>query len=232
MTPPQHPPPPSPLRCLASILALLVLCACESDQARHADRGSASAAPPPEKTAPEMEAHGTFFSGQIQVETLLNRVGFAGKAATGGSSASSDFGGGGGHGGGHRHGPGSGSSPSGGGSDSDAAPLMRASNLPPLGLHLRLTNLGSDTVDVEVTDFNSDLGDFVVQPEVIVLPPKTPVEAEPMVSRLGADSDAIPLSVTLRLKGPTGEHRTEKQVLVLKVVPPVAPPIPAPKPPT
>jgi hypothetical protein len=92
-------------------------------------------------------------------------------------------------------------------------------------LHLRLTNHGSAPVEVEVVDFDSDLGNFVVEPPKIELPPNKPVEAEPMTSRLGVSSDSIALNVSLRIG-----DRTDKQVLNLQAVTPAAPPSPAPNP--
>ncbi len=216
---------------LPSAAALFALAACESD---HASRGSDSSAPDAAKAVPEMEAQGAFFSGQILAEVVLNRTGFTGRGGGRSDSADGDSGGGGGGGrggGGRRHGGGSGGSPA-AAVESDATPQIRPSNLPAVGLHLRLTNHGSAPAEVEVTDFNSDLGDFVVEPEKIALPPNVPVEAEPMISQLGVSSDAIPISVSLRLKGQGEGHLFEKQVLVLRIIRPAAPPAPPAKPPS
>lgn len=222
-----HPLHPSLRQYLPAVLALLGLAACESDRRPPPAPTSAAA----EVATPEMEAQGIFFDGQIQVETLLNRGGFAGRAGGAGGTESSPAGptggagrrgGGGGRGGGRGRGAGGGAAlaeSSGGGGDNAAAPHIHPSNLPSLRLHLRLTNLGSTPVEVEVTDFNSDLGNFAVQPEKIPLPPHAPVEAEPMISRLGVASDAIPLTVSLR-----AGDQTEKQVLVLRPVKPPPPP--------
>jgi len=229
------------IRLLSAVMALLALAACESDspQHRHAPPEGDNAAA--DKEGPEMEAHGTFFAGQIEVETLLNRAGFTGRsegkdeaaAGGGGSGGGGSFGGGGGFGGGgagggggRRHGGGSGGGlGSGTGDDGDVAPRIRPTNLPAVRLHLRLTNHGSAPVEVEVVDFDSDLGNFVVEPPKIELPPNKPVEAEPMTSRLGVSSDSIALNVSLRIG-----DRTDKQVLNLQAVTPAAPPSPAPNP--
>lgn len=98
-----------------------------------------------------------------------------------------------------------------GGGQEIARSSIRASNLPPLQLHLTLTNPGPAELTVEVLDFNSALGNFVVQPDRLVVPPGGTVEAEPMTSRLGIPGDEIPVTVRLR----TGD-RTEQQVLTLK----------------
>lgn len=220
------------MRCLPAALALLALVACESDRSSRRDGDSDAARPDAAKAAPEMEAEGTFFSGQIVVEVVLNRTGFGGRGggkSDGGGGASGAGGGHGGGGGGHRHGGGGGGSPAAVAGDSDAAPQIRPSSLPAVGLHLRLTNHGQAPAEVDVTDFNSDLGNFVVEPEKFALPPNGSVEAEPMISQLGVSSDAIPLSVSMGLRGPGETRLMERQVLVLRIVKPAAPPAQAPQ---
>jgi len=224
-----HPPRLASLHCLPIALALFALAACESDRAHPTAAESDSFAPAPDKAVPEMRAHGTFFAGQIEVEALLNRAGFAtrtkGDADSGDADDNSGSGSGarsgGGRSGGHRRG--GGSATSGKGSDGDMAPRIRPSSLQAVALHLRITNHGSTPVEIEVTDFNSDLGNFVVEPSKFSLTPNEPTEADPMISRLGVSSDEIPLVVSLVMSG-----RTEKQVLALKAVKPVTPPEPAP----
>jgi hypothetical protein len=106
---------------------------------------------------------------------------------------------------------------------------MRASNMTAVSFHVRLFNHAPYPVEVEVLDFNSDLGDFVVEPEKILIQPNASAETEPMTSRLGVTSDAIPLSVTIRYKGQAPTHMREKQVLVLKpVAAPAKPDVAAP----
>jgi hypothetical protein len=75
---------------------------------------------------------------------------------------------------------------------------------------------------IEVLDFNSDLGDFVVLPEKIAIAPGASVEADPMVSRLGVSTTEIPVTVRLRLEG-----KSEQQILTLKVVEEPTQPAPA-----
>ena len=131
------------------------------------------------------------------------------------------MGGGGGRGGGRGHGGGrGGGGPPAGGADSSVphAPPIQASNLPPIQLRLRLTNHGDTPADVEVIDFDSALGNFVVEPSKITVKPAESVEAEPMVSRLGISTEEIPLTVKLHMAG-----RTEQQVLTLRVVKEPAP---------
>jgi hypothetical protein len=216
------------LHCLPAVLAFLALTACESDHAGRGDRDADNGVPAPDKAQPEMEARGTFFAGQIQVDVLLNRAGFAGRGKDTGSGDALGGGSGikSGGGRGHRGEPGASSMAAGGGDD-QASPVIHPSNLPAVRLHLRFVNLGSSPVEIEVPDFNSDLGDFVVEPEKIPLPPNESVEAEPMTSQLGVSSDAIPIAVSLWMKGPSGLNQTEKQVLVMRpVAAPSHPPAP------
>jgi hypothetical protein len=179
-----------------------------------------------------MEAHGMFFDGQIEAEVVLGRAGFEAHDAA--KTEAQDGGGGGsrggfnlGGGGGRRGGGGSGrrgggdqpasNGPAGKNDDGTPAVHIVASNLPPVRLHLRLTNHGAQSVDIEVPDFNSDLGNFVVQPSKILLLPNQPTEADPMTSTLGVKSGEIPLTVAIRANG-----RVERQVLTLRVVPSTA----------
>lgn len=183
-----------------------------------------------------MEAHGLFYTGQLEVECLLAPGGLpwgarggegkeakAGKAGRREGVGSLQMGGGmksGGMGGGRR---GGGEGPPGMGDPGFDRPRssLHASNLPPVQLRLRLTNHGSEPAVVTVVDFNSAIGNFVVQPEKITVPPGGSVEAEPMISRLGVPADEVPLTVRLLLDG-----RPEKQVLRLRLVsePPHPPP--------
>jgi hypothetical protein len=87
------------------------------------------------------------------------------------------------------------------------------SPIPPIVLWLKLTSAASDPLNVEIVDFNSDLGNFAVQPEQVALAPGQSVEPEPMISRLGVTSLEIPVTVTLRLKG-----KSETHVLTLRPV--------------
>lgn len=225
----------SPLRSFSASLALLALAGCESDE-RSPRRGpppseAGAAAPAP---APEMSAHATFFAGQIETEVLLGRAGFGPRAdgkdgppgggeGRGRGGFSGGFGGGGKRGGGPRGGGGEfGESRGGPARSADPSSHIVAANRPPMRLHLRLTNHGTEPTEIEVLDFNSDLGNFVVQPRKISLAPGASVEAEPMTSRIGLTADAIPLTLRLRRNG-----QAEQQQLMLQVI---APPVPLPPP--
>ncbi len=185
---------------------------------------------PPRLPAPDMAANGTFFDGRIGVEILLGSNGFShrpGDDKTDTSDATSSSGSPrAGRGGGRRSrggGGGGDQSAQRGSDDDEPTPHIRATNAPPVRLHLRLTNHGSLPADVEVVDFNSDLGNFVVEPGKIALAPGAAVEAEPMISRLGVNADEIPVTVNLRMAG-----HSDKQVLTLHVVAPPTSPAPPP----
>ena len=210
------------------------LAACESGRARPTAGARRSGEEGASNPIPRMEGTAVYFDGQIEAEVLLARVGAHwNRADVPGQNAARRAGGGGfngrvggmGGGRGGHHG-GRGGPPEGGGSaDEPPTAPVHASNLPPLALRLRLTNHGGVAADVEVVDFNSSLGDFVVEPPRLTLPPGQAVEAEPMVSRLGVGTEEIPLTVKLRLG-----HRSEQQVLTLRVVkePDAAAPVPVP----
>jgi len=188
-----------------------------------------------------------FFSGQIEAEAMFARAGMkwsrdletergggGGRSGSGGGFRGSMGGGyGGGHGGrGHRGGGEGG--PPGGAAEGTQGPPIRASNQPPIELRLRLTNHGSAPAVVEVEDFDSVLGNFVVQPPKITVPAGESVEAEPMVSRLGVTVEEVALTIKMHCDG-----RTEQQVLTLRTVkeppvgePPAGPPPGTPPPPT
>ena len=180
---------------------------------------------------PEMAAHAMFFAGAIEAEVLLGSGGFAprdaGRGVAPGSGVDHGRGGfsggmgGGGLGGGGRRG-GSGGARGGGDGGGpmardresradEPAPNIRPVNAPPVRFRLRLTNHGSEPLDVEVIDFNSALGNFVVLPRKLTLPPGQSVEADPMTSRLGFRADEFPLTLTIRASG-----KSEKQVLTLR----------------
>jgi hypothetical protein len=96
--------------------------------------------------------------------------------------------------------------------------------MPPVALRLRLTNTGTETVEVTFTLCKSELGDFAVRPEKLALAPGQTAEPDPMTSRLGLTSAELVLKVGLRLAG-----KKEQKDLVLKGAPVVEPPA-GPKP--
>lgn len=223
---------------------LLALSGCESDRgSRFGGGAGAPDAAPAAAPFQEMEANGKFLDGKLETEVLLSKGGFAPRAAkadgsNGGGRGGGFHGGFGGGGGGRRGGGGMGGMGGGrgGGGEMPAGrgparesedggpprPPIRASNEAPVQLHVRLTNHGAEAMEVEVSEFNSDLGNFVVLPRKFTIPAGESVEAEPMTSRLGVKADEISLIVTVR----SGGH-TEKQTLALKAKPPEPQPAPA-----
>lgn len=94
----------------------------------------------------------------------------------------------------------------------------------PVMIHLRLTNHGPAAVELQITDFLSPLGNFVVRPEKLTLEPGQSLETEPMTSQLaGAFSEAT-ATLVLRLG-----DRAEKRSFPLKALP--AETVQAPNPP-
>jgi hypothetical protein len=81
------------------------------------------------------------------------------------------------------------------------------STVPPVTLHLLVTNRDSVSVKVHLIDFNSDLGNFAIDPDTLALDPGATGEPTTMVSNLGVTSDEIPFTVTLKV-GSVRESRT------------------------
>ena len=134
--------------------------------------------------------------------------------------------GGGGRGGGMGGGMGGGRGGMGGGSSGDFeggdAPRRGGgqvgSPMPPVTLRLSLTNNTQDgaPLEVEIVDFESDLGNFALKPDHVTLAPGQTGGPGSVVSRLGVTSAEIPVKVTLRL---AGNKETQSIVLRAKAVP-------------
>jgi hypothetical protein len=84
---------------------------------------------------------------------------------------------------------------------------MLGSPLPPVTLHLLLTNKSANAVTISMLDFNSDMGNFAIDPDTLTIAPGQTAEPTSMVSELGVNSDVIPFKVTLKY-GATKESRT------------------------
>jgi len=89
----------------------------------------------------------------------------------------------------------------------------QGSPMPPVTLQVFLENHGTEPMEVEVTDVNSDLGNFAVRPPKLTLAPGGKGQLEPMISQLGVTSDEIPLKLAIRVGG-----KKEEQVVVVKNV--------------
>jgi hypothetical protein len=89
--------------------------------------------------------------------------------------------------------------------------VIQGTPLPPVTLHLILTNNGQSTLSVTTDDFASELGNFVVDPEVVDIEPGATVAVTPMVSELGVSSANIPVTVSLIVS-----KQKETQVIAVK----------------
>ena len=87
------------------------------------------------------------------------------------------------------------------------------SPMPPVTLHVFFENKGTQPMEIEPTDVNSDLGNFAVRPKKLTLNPGEQGALEPMVSQLGVTSDDIPVTVAIRVGG-----KSETQVIAVKNV--------------
>jgi len=81
------------------------------------------------------------------------------------------------------------------------------SPMPPVTIRLKLENTGTQPITVSVMDFNSDLGNFAIHPEVIKLAIGESLSPDPMISQLGITSDEIPVQVRLKI-GTKSETKT------------------------
>jgi len=95
--------------------------------------------------------------------------------------------------------------------------------MPPVTLQLSLTNNAQDgaPLEVEIVDFESDLGNFALKPDHVALAPGQTGGPGSVVSRLGVTSAEISVKVTLRL---AGNKETQSVVLRPKAVPDAPPP--------
>jgi hypothetical protein len=86
------------------------------------------------------------------------------------------------------------------------AKLALGSPLPPVTTRLKLENRGSEPVEIEISEVNSDLGNFAVRPSKLKIEPGQTSEPDPMISQLGVTSDEISVQVTLRRGGVKETH--------------------------
>jgi hypothetical protein len=87
------------------------------------------------------------------------------------------------------------------------------SPMPPVTLRVLFENKGTEPLELEVTEVNSDLGNFAVRPPKLTIAPGEKGVLDPMISQLGVTSDEIPLKLTIRTGG-----KKEQQVVVVKNV--------------
>lgn len=77
----------------------------------------------------------------------------------------------------------------------------QGSPMPPVTLRVFFENRGTEPIEIEVTDVNSELGNFAVRPSKLTIAPGEKGSLDPMVSQLGVTSDEIPLQVAVRYAG-------------------------------
>lgn len=85
------------------------------------------------------------------------------------------------------------------------------SPMPPVTLKVAFQNRGTEPLEIEVTEVNSELGNFAVRPPKLTIAAGESGMLEPMVSQLGVTSDEIPLKLTVR-QG----TKKEQQIIVVK----------------
>jgi hypothetical protein len=87
------------------------------------------------------------------------------------------------------------------------------SPMPPVTLRVLFENKGTEPLELEVTEVNSDLGNFAVRPPKLTIPPGEKAVLDPMISQLGVTSDEIPLKLAVKVGA-----KKEQQVVVVKNV--------------
>jgi hypothetical protein len=87
------------------------------------------------------------------------------------------------------------------------------SPMPPVTLRVKLENKGTEPMEVEVTEVNSELGNFAVRPPKLTIAPGQTGELDPMISQLGVTNDEIPLKLAIRTGG-----KRENQVITIKTL--------------
>jgi hypothetical protein len=85
------------------------------------------------------------------------------------------------------------------------------SPMPPVTLRVAFENKGAEAMDVEITEVNSELGNFAVRPPKLSLAPGQSGALDPMISQLGVTSDEIPLKVEVRYAG-----KKESKIFTIK----------------
>ncbi len=85
------------------------------------------------------------------------------------------------------------------------------SPMPPVTLRLQFQNHSTAPMEVEITEVNSELGNFAVRPPKLLLAPGESGTLDPMISQLGVTSDEIPLKIEVRYAG-----KKESNIITVK----------------
>jgi hypothetical protein len=87
----------------------------------------------------------------------------------------------------------------------------QGSPMPPVTLRVVIENLDTVPLEIEVTDINSELGNFAVRPTKLTIAPGEKGMLDPMISQLGVTSDEIPVKVVVRVAG-----KKDTQIVAVK----------------
>jgi hypothetical protein len=85
------------------------------------------------------------------------------------------------------------------------------SPMPPVTLRVKFANHTTEPMEIEVTEVNSELGNFAVRPPKLTLAPGQDGALDPMISQLGVTSDEIPIKVVVR-----SASKAETQTIMVK----------------
>jgi len=80
------------------------------------------------------------------------------------------------------------------------------SPMPPVTLRVKFDNHTAEPMEIEVTEVNSDLGNFAVRPPKLMLAPNASGALDPMISQLGVTSDELPITIVVRTGGKKESH--------------------------
>ena len=94
---------------------------------------------------------------------------------------------------------------------SGSATMRRADAMgsPPVMIHLRFTNNGSEKADVIIADFLSPLGNFAVRPDKLALDPGQSLEVDPMTSRLAGEVTGGEITLSLQARSGNGNENRD-----------------------
>lgn len=85
------------------------------------------------------------------------------------------------------------------------------SPMPPVTLRVAFENRATEPMEIQITEVNSELGNFAVRPDKLTLAPGQAGKLDPMISQLGVTSDEIPLKVEIRHAG-----KKESRIVAVK----------------
>lgn len=87
------------------------------------------------------------------------------------------------------------------------------SPMPPVTLKVVLENKGTEPMEVEIREVNSELGNFAPRPSSVTIGPGGKATLDPMISQLGVTSNEIPLKLGVRIG-----NRSDTQTIYVKNV--------------